>query len=626
MRDDIETSFALQNFGKEYDLILSHTGCPANASGDPQLTDCDGESNATDHFSNAMSQDEVNGLFGGFAFVDRFLDWGIYYNGEDIKGLSQELCHRIYVRLKNDFFFVRDPKNHKLVCRGPLALFYSYPLAKIHQHVSGDPIVYNAFAKTIGRDFWEVLKQYYYLNTSSGTFMFPIPPAVVSLFPDLPSSVAFVSCTNDDCSHYRVSSFLRLLTCSKTAPRPWLGEFTGKHLTNIIAQGYQKKIYDLMGGTMRGYKPVESEGEWRDEFNYLTCGCNCSQDTSPSFPYLGCEYYNNNQGIATNLGRWNIEDRWANPAYGTPWNPGEHIREFNGLDYMLAFNLYRYKYFDGGYNTRVRLRCYNRSYPFLSHPNPSDNNNQYWLGSNQYPTVAKAVFSIESGNTIFNSNSHVTFKAGSDITLKPGFKVNSGGVFRAAIAPYDCQPDNISVPNATIVGWKQDSVYNDFFDFEIDTMINTQLSGDSADLDAEDSAYMNLPHIINWQQIGDTIWGSYNPDYIITADTIIYAPLGPNYKQVTEDAATQKITLYPNPASNDATVEYSVFAPDTKVSIYITTETGQRLSNVVDEREYLRDTGQYKEKIDTGYLVNGIYYCHILINNRRIVKKFSVLH
>lgn len=622
MRCDVPTDFQLKGSGKNIDLVTSAIAC-----NNDYISDC--ESVTLNHFSNSMSQDEVVGAMLGFAMIRKMMPFYASYSGVGLRQYIQEITTRMMNWMKvaagTNWWIITDPKNHLPVCRGPLAVFNSFPLAKIAEYICGTPFQ-NFVSLNVGLPIWQIMKNTYAMNNYDVALMLGIPTSVQTTLGL--NAYEYVNIPgNNSYSHngaYNVSMFLKLLTCSKTAPRPYVPylDFTGKWLINTVSQTYLKDIYEELGSVMTGYKPVLTENHWRQEFNKLTCGCNCAQGNNP-ISWKGCDNYhvNTSNAVTVPTNPWSTEDRWAfNREKGCD---GSTLREFNGLDYMLAYNLYKLKYFSRGYDDRVRAYPHDKVFPYMRN-NPLDNNNPIAIGSNLYPVEGKAVFSLTSWNTQINPQGSVTFTAGSDIKLLPGFQAKYNSVFKAQIKEYDCTPTTTPVTGGSIVAWKNgsDSFQNVFFEGSIDSIVDIQFDEDSIPEELPD--YDSNVLVIRYSTNHDTIFFDLNPDYIFTDDgQIIYNPPDGNNKNALETATKNSINLYPNPSSGDVFIKYSLYT-NSEIKIKITNEVGQNVEGVYKDVSLKQEPGNHKMMLHTNQLFSGIYFCIIEINGQKEIRKFTI--
>lgn len=105
---------------------------------------------------------------------------------------------------------------------------------------------------------------------------------------------------------------------------------------------------------------------------------------------------------------------------------GNFHGEYNGLDYMLYYNLFHII----EPNTVPMVNYMDRVITFTF---PDANGS----GSASNPTAIIAFNTITASNTV-NSTANVTYRAGNEIALKSGFSVKSGANFHAYVQPFDC--------------------------------------------------------------------------------------------------------------------------------------------------------------------------------------------
>lgn len=121
--------------------------------------------------------------------------------------------------------------------------------------------------------------------------------------------------------------------------------------------------------------------------------------------------------------------------------------EYNGLDYMLLYNLYRLAY-PSSFSIYMNLadRNINASYPLTIATRT--------IGSHQYPYIHRSVNTIASASNI-NSDGDVLFKAEKYIDLVNGFNSDAGSFFDAAIEKFICEPTHYDLGGGnTITGLK----------------------------------------------------------------------------------------------------------------------------------------------------------------------------
>jgi hypothetical protein len=165
-RDDIKETYAIDNLGKQWDLVSSNDACPKmwdQTSMTPlafanEFKRCSGAAVSITDFKtkririNVMSQDEVGGVLFGMMFVRKFVSPSANFNGINLVDLNAQICSRILKATKNSsltliqlpgtsitnvplpgqsgLWVIGDP-NGKAVCYGADAFAQSYGLAKM---------------------------------------------------------------------------------------------------------------------------------------------------------------------------------------------------------------------------------------------------------------------------------------------------------------------------------------------------------------------------------------------------------------------------------------------------------------------------------------------------------------
>lgn len=633
MRNDVPTKFELNNTGQNIDLVTSIKGCESTDDDKiyPKLeNEC--EYYTVNKFTNAMSQDEVVGLLMGFTLVDQYVGSSAVYNGKIIRDWNSEITAKIINYVKNGggtkWWIITDPKQSLPVCRGPLAIANSYPIAKIGKRICKQNFQ-NGYSGNLGRTIWENWKNLLAINNYKGLIYVQVPNLIINNPSySFPNYVPVVAINDKHDGAYNVSMFLKLAACASAGSRPLQGDFTGKNTINTIAQTYRKQVYDLLGGVTTGYNPVLSSTFWKGEFNYLNCGCNCIQGNN-AIDFHGCNNYQNTNGTSGSyIGRWNLEDRWAfdsiNKAVYANY-ADVILDEYTGMDYMLAYNLYRAKHFPNGYISKIRMDVKNGSFQPIALQG-FGNVPSFTIGNNQNPFVKKAVFSIESSNYTIGSNAVVNYTAGSDIKLKPGFKVTAGSVFKAKIEEYDCTPTPIYAGNNVVAySYKtEDTTSHTIIWDETDTTEAPLIDEDTLTFD-QDLPYDTSVYIVRYSPNQDTVWIDLNPDYIVDEDgNPTYAPQNGQNKNILQQSTFDKLTLYPNPTNDLAYLEYILYY-DSDIRVRVYNQLGQYFSGIIEQEWYTQTKGKHKLTLNTASLAPGMYYCEFSIDGKREVKKFTVM-
>ncbi|OFY85694.1 MAG: hypothetical protein A3F72_12145 [Bacteroidetes bacterium RIFCSPLOWO2_12_FULL_35_15] len=130
------------------------------------------------------------------------------------------------------------------------------------------------------------------------------------------------------------------------------------------------------------------------------------------------------------------ECRIPRPPYGYHKMNGDNIGspdgEYNGLDYMLYYNLYHI--IQG--NTVATVNYMDR---VITIPYPSVVGG-ITFGNSGNPTTVEAFNTITASNTV-NNNADVTYHAGEEIALLPGFQAQAGSEFAATVQRFHCATD-----------------------------------------------------------------------------------------------------------------------------------------------------------------------------------------
>jgi len=160
-----------------------------------------------------------------------------------------------------------------------------------------------------------------------------------------------------------------------------------------------------------------------------------------------CEGPNNNDGEYSSF-EWSTQHRFRNPEKRGILEP-DPKGEYNGLDYMLLFNLYsiaksgtKQPYinsYTNGVDRHVAIN-FPINLPFGSTV----------LGSHLRPGMIGAFNNITAINSIL-ANGDITYRAGREIALLPGFSVGVGADFGAFIEPFHCEAGGYSYMGSAVI-------------------------------------------------------------------------------------------------------------------------------------------------------------------------------
>ncbi|MDI9341202.1 MAG: T9SS type A sorting domain-containing protein [Sediminibacterium sp.] len=181
-------------------------------------------------------------------------------------------------------------------------------------------------------------------------------------------------------------------------------------------------------------------------YSFKEASSNCSgwnQEVCDAYPYPNKNIAPYNWSSSNLL--YSPNRRWYNAELGSDPDLSNNIfeGEYNGLDYMLLYNLYRINqikqeeyYFPGYYDMRDNL--YEQDLPYVINL-PFGSPVIY--GNHAAPYKREAFESIKSSSKI-NADGDVTFRAGKEIALKPGFEVHSTADFHGYIQPLICNTND----------------------------------------------------------------------------------------------------------------------------------------------------------------------------------------
>jgi hypothetical protein len=246
---------------------------------------------------------------------------------------------------------------------------------------------------------------------------------------------------------------------------------------------------------------------------------------------------------------------------------GKPVAEYPGLDYMVYYGLYASSYpsYSPGFFDMID-RSITYDFPKASVPLP--------IGSDLDPytvlsfSTIKATNHIQSGGTDATIG-HVTYRAGEEVALLPGFVVEDGAVFNAYIQPIDICAHN----------YRSDESEDDDF--------NNQIAlTEEQNMDPEDN--------------DGGVTYDFGNDTLIYSDSIVSR----RYYQYSSPRISTQLNLFPNPVVNhkDVTVTYS--APADAVLHYSLFDfTGKEITRA--DVKVVKGADAFK--IETTHLASGVY-------------------
>lgn len=487
MRDDVSsTFFGTQANPKHQKLAQGKTThYPVN----DVISDYRSHEDDYNNRSNEMSHDQVWHLFTAFALVRRCLDYGspITYQGKiinnydpsaiqtaDLREEVKNMMNRLmtYIKGPNGLWMIWIPGqngNHH-VHRGWDAAYLSYGAAEAANYINGDHYNSNSVLN------WPYVHTDC-PSTSTGTFQNAISkPLCASWMQD----GAAINLTNIDAIDKELLKRENLATIGNswyTHPFPtsvvppnaianiyWQDKYTPWDIPGDIADLIAQSIQLPQNVTMPEvtYKvwyfypyiywhlPLQSSvlhpGSAPVTFpaqvfkNLLHSAPTCG-------PYnFGGNNFGNHDWI-TDSRVYDVENIWKN-------DPPSPLAAYNGLDYMLYYNLYHIGMNSSlvptvNYMDRVVTIPFPQTSPAYNPPGSTTYGttiNEF--GSTSNPAILIAINTLTathnttntSTNTI-NNNANVTYRAGNEITLLPGFSAVTGSNFHAYIQPFDCSTD-----------------------------------------------------------------------------------------------------------------------------------------------------------------------------------------
>jgi Secretion system C-terminal sorting domain len=653
MRDDVSESFVMQTMGKNFDCAVSHLSC-----GKPDMIDNPTFSQFTDRCSfplrfcdqifgstiagvncdskyklrdNVASGDEINGILFGFCFIKRYLNQDVEYNGENLLNKTKNITRIIMQNLKQNKWVINDPELGRPVCKGGLAISVCYGLAKMGEYITDDDFL-DDVTSGVGNITWQLAHLGWTLfPTTDVTIVYP-----TGILPNMNINfkvITFPIGGGHDLNaplDFNMVNFIRMASVTQIAayyPFDW----SGKHFISNLSNVNHIPIFDLIGSEFTGYKADFDREFWEQELSIGGCNSNCWQIVSGQPTYFNCDNFVDD---VNDLTFWHTSNRWEHngsisdlvkqvenkPNYFKKY-PGRteqdfindqingirRIEQYNGLDYMLAFNLYRLHFFKpSGTFDRIR-RNVNGSIPGIGRQSLNNLG-----GTDNNPLVVKAVFSIDSKTKIFDDgNAH--FEAGSDINLKRGFKAEVGSVLKANIIRYDCTPACYN--NGMVMGRSLDTLSNEFDYQELDTTLST-LEEDSTLFSLKNEANYIDTNIWVIQLVNDTFFVSLNPLYKFDSLGNIVPNTSPRFMQ-SSNQGFNIVRVYPNPAADIINVNY--FLPSTSnVSITIFNAIGEivkfeKIDNFVQ--------GVHQHSYNISGFSNGFYNLELNING--VIKNYK---
>jgi hypothetical protein len=244
---------------------------------------------------------------------------------------------------------------------------------------------------------------------------------------------------------------------------------------------------------------------------------------------------------------------------------------------------------------------------------------------------------IQQQDFIVSSGSEVSFTAGQEIRLLPGFHVISGAVFLAKIQPNNsCVVSGISARKATAgedtymptsplpaiqISQSENAATFDITNYEDDlneVTYSWTLSGDNFELNSGTKRF-NAADLKDGQY---TVYASANNR---VASKVFQVANNKNSDEKIESAQPEKsadaVRVYPNPSSKELAVSFENDA-QAGVRIYMTDLNGKPVKILSDN---VRAAGNYTETFDVSSFPSGVYFLVIEKENRNEIHKVIII-
>ncbi|WP_160111955.1 T9SS type A sorting domain-containing protein [Aquimarina sp. AU58] len=398
VRDDVPPSFVADNSEHFTQSIVPSQSSLLNEQVDSDwevLIGADpGDPNDPHREANQMSQDQVYYIVLGIYMIQRFIPPQVDFNGEafqdgeiSIREESKKILRRIVRHISGKSWGAGEFYNWKIinpVTEAPVNLgqdvtLFCYALASISCEMSGNTTLCNEFHN-----------------------VFSVAPLLgMGLWLGVPSTGIYIS-SNDNAHMYAIL-------------RAMMGGLGIADYAGCAARDFQH--VPLVKQVLHGGTNLFNNNNYVDLLNAAPC----------EGPYM----YNWAEGSSTHNSahfEWSTPDRLIHPKRrgGTEHNhfPGE----YPGLDYMMYHNLYY----------TVKNELYNAVNLIDNHITVTLPNGIF--GTQTWPLKLNYFNTLVATNVI-NNNAKVTYHAGYEITLKPGFTAYNGADFHAKIAPFECSEE-----------------------------------------------------------------------------------------------------------------------------------------------------------------------------------------
>jgi hypothetical protein len=400
-------------------------------------------------FSNAgttdlESQDQIWPIFMGLALVTKYVDDWVSYNGVNLKLAGINTATRILGRIKDHTWRIKNPVTETFISdddggnvlqfaygaseaacfirNGNLTLNFGVPLHTCDDYIL-DPAVkttadiWNAYGKGIGNalllfadEDWKIL----YLAAIGNSWWNDVNP----FFPNPVETLAIIL------NPYYLINPAQGATAlaNQLLPVPPVNQTSVELGARAFAEHYEHLALlrqDLHGGS----NPISVV-----TYNNLINSAPCEG------PW--CYNYPSNTALSPSGSaayEWSTSSRLTKPdERGGEGHAFNNYGEYNGLDYMLYYNLFALS--QGTTGPGVSYSNYINKAVTISFPHTEL---EITVGIPSHTAYIEAFNSIEANN-IVNSNAAAIYRGGKEVHLSPGFHAIAGSQFHAYVDPFHC--------------------------------------------------------------------------------------------------------------------------------------------------------------------------------------------
>lgn len=436
MRDDVYDGFLEDHPGLSNGLTSSYSVTNEFSDYQQNLIGADSR--------NIMSQDQIWPIYMGCALISKFVDPGATYQGLSLNPSTSniyirqeaiDIADRIIYPIKHNAWIIKNPESETNLTNeyGGHVLQYAYGASEAFCYIQ-NPYV------TTSTDFFPIHTCVAYLDGMA------IANATIwNAFGRADSEI------NDNNEGYKIQTLAALgnswwnwvvpvpdpisVTVTLYNPDNFLHPWTivqqildqtslvPENRTEVelayLAEGRNYHHLPLLRQVLHGGgNPLLTTYNYTSLLNDAPCqGPWCYSYPGNSAPF-----------------EWSTSNRLHKPdERGGDGGDNSNYGEFNGLDYMLYYNLYA---LTQGTNGPAGIDYTNYKDRTITYSFPHSTTSGI-VGSFSNPTTIEGFSSITASN-IVNSNAHVDYRAGREIHLTSGFHAIAGSEFHAYVDPFEC--------------------------------------------------------------------------------------------------------------------------------------------------------------------------------------------